>query len=246
MPEHDVTFDCMGCEVRLLVGTAARTSRRRAGRGGGGGLAHEFDAALSRFKPESELVALNDDPREVVPASPLRRAAVAAGRWAAERSGGLVDPTLRPGRARSRRLRRVAGRPGAAVAGGGARGRPAARIRPRPTPPRAGARCRPTRPRAPSPPAGRPHRHAAGRARAWPPTPWPCASPRVGRFAVDCARRPAGRRPRAPRRRPYDIQALHPLTGEAMRTVRDRVGARSRPRASTRACGARRGRSPTT
>jgi len=54
----------------------------------------EFNAALSRFKPESELSALNADPRERVPASELLRAAVSAGLEAAERSGGLVDPTL--------------------------------------------------------------------------------------------------------------------------------------------------------
>jgi len=54
----------------------------------------EFDAALSRFKPESELSTLNADPRECVPASELLRTAVKAGLEAAERSGGLVDPTL--------------------------------------------------------------------------------------------------------------------------------------------------------
>jgi thiamine biosynthesis lipoprotein len=54
----------------------------------------DFDAALSRFKPESELSALNADPRECVPASELLRTAVKAGLEAAQRSGGLVDPTL--------------------------------------------------------------------------------------------------------------------------------------------------------
>ena len=42
----------------------------------------------------SELSALNRDQRSAVPASDLLRAAVRAGLWAAERSGGLVDPTL--------------------------------------------------------------------------------------------------------------------------------------------------------
>lgn len=55
---------------------------------------HEFDARLSRFKPDSELCALNADPRERVPASELLRTAVSAGLAAAEQSGGLVDPTL--------------------------------------------------------------------------------------------------------------------------------------------------------
>jgi thiamine biosynthesis lipoprotein len=38
--------------------------------------------------------ALNADLRSEVPTSPLVRTAVAAGLWAAERTGGLVDPTL--------------------------------------------------------------------------------------------------------------------------------------------------------
>ena len=95
MSEHDVVFDAMGSHVRLLIGepgpgmapapAAAEAARK---------FIVEFDRALSRFKPESELCALNADPRERVPASELLRAAVAAGIAAAERSGGLVDPTL--------------------------------------------------------------------------------------------------------------------------------------------------------
>jgi FAD:protein FMN transferase len=93
--EHDVSFDAMGSHVRLLVGepgpgmapapAAAEEARR---------FVLEFDAALSRFKPESELSALNTDPRGRVPASDLLRTAVRAGLEAAELSGGLVDPTL--------------------------------------------------------------------------------------------------------------------------------------------------------
>jgi thiamine biosynthesis lipoprotein len=95
MAEHDLTFDAMGSHVRLLIGEpgpgmappaeAAEQARR---------FVLEFDAALSRFKPESELCALNADPRERVPASELLRTAVRAGLAAAEQSGGLVDPTL--------------------------------------------------------------------------------------------------------------------------------------------------------
>jgi FAD:protein FMN transferase len=95
MSEHDVIFDAMGSHVRLIIGepgpgmepapAAAEKARR---------FVVEFDAALSRFKPESELCALNSDPRERVPASELLRKAVKAGLAAAERSGGLVDPTL--------------------------------------------------------------------------------------------------------------------------------------------------------
>lgn len=95
MSEHDITFDAMGSHVRLLIGEpgpglapaaeAAEEARQ---------FIHAYDAALSRFKPASELCALNRDERERVPASPLLRQAVSAGLAAAERSGGLVDPTL--------------------------------------------------------------------------------------------------------------------------------------------------------
>jgi FAD:protein FMN transferase len=93
--EHDVSFAAMGSHVRLLIGepgpgqppaAAAAAEARR--------FLVEFEAALTRFDPGSELCALNRDPRERVPASPLLRRAVAAGLVAAEQSGGLVDPTL--------------------------------------------------------------------------------------------------------------------------------------------------------
>jgi FAD:protein FMN transferase len=93
--EHDVTFDAMGSHVRLLIGepgpgmAAAAVAAEQARQ-----FVVAFEAALSRFKPESELCALNEDPRERVPASELLRAAVRAGLAAAKRSGGLVDPTL--------------------------------------------------------------------------------------------------------------------------------------------------------
>jgi thiamine biosynthesis lipoprotein len=95
MPEHDVIFDAMGSHVRLLIGepgpgmAPAPAAAERARQ-----LIVEFDATLSRFKPGSELCALNADPRKCVPASELLRTAVKAGLEAAERSGGLVDPTL--------------------------------------------------------------------------------------------------------------------------------------------------------
>lgn len=93
--EHELSFDAMGSHVRLLIGepgpdmepAAAAAERARL-------LIEDFDAALSRFKPDSELCALNCDPREVVPASALLRRAVRAGLDAAARTDGLVDPTL--------------------------------------------------------------------------------------------------------------------------------------------------------
>lgn len=95
MSFQDITFDAMGCEVRLLIGkpgpnaepaaTAAEAARR---------FILEFDATLSRFRPDSELCALNADERVVIPASQLMRDAVQAGVWAAELTDGLIDPTL--------------------------------------------------------------------------------------------------------------------------------------------------------
>lgn len=94
--EHDLTFRAMGSEVRLLIGAPLlrgapspqeAAERERA-------YVEQFAERLSRFRAGSELCALNRDRRAAVPASPLLRAAVSAGLWAARRSGGLVDPTL--------------------------------------------------------------------------------------------------------------------------------------------------------
>jgi thiamine biosynthesis lipoprotein len=95
MNECDVTFEAMGCEVRLIIGAprpgerspAAAAERAQQ-------FIERFDRALSRFKPDSELCALNADPRTVVPASNLLRRAVHAGLWSADQTDGLVDPTL--------------------------------------------------------------------------------------------------------------------------------------------------------
>jgi FAD:protein FMN transferase len=82
----DVTFPSMGCEARLLVEGADPAGVRA--------FLTAFEARLTRFDARSELCALNASPDAAVPASPLLRRAVRAGLWAAERSGGLVDPTL--------------------------------------------------------------------------------------------------------------------------------------------------------
>jgi thiamine biosynthesis lipoprotein len=59
-------------------------------------LLRDYDARLSRFRPDSELSALNADRRESVPASALLREAVQIALDAARDSHGLVDPTLLP------------------------------------------------------------------------------------------------------------------------------------------------------
>jgi thiamine biosynthesis lipoprotein len=93
---HDSTFRSMGSDVRVIVhapllrtqlapAEAAAAERRYV---------EDFAQRLSRFRPDSELCALNADPAHEAPASILLRTAVAAGLWAARRSGGLVDPTL--------------------------------------------------------------------------------------------------------------------------------------------------------
>jgi thiamine biosynthesis lipoprotein len=94
--EYELRFRSMGSDVRLLIGhpllagapsPAAAAQREHA-------YVEDFAARLSRFRADSELSALNRDPRRCVKASALLRTAVRAGVWAAEHSGGLVDPTL--------------------------------------------------------------------------------------------------------------------------------------------------------
>jgi FAD:protein FMN transferase len=93
---HDTTFRSMGSDVRLIVETpllrellppAEAAVVERA-------YIEDFARRLSRFRPDSELCALNADPSPEAQASLLLRTAVSAGLWAAQRSGGLVDPTL--------------------------------------------------------------------------------------------------------------------------------------------------------
>jgi FAD:protein FMN transferase len=86
---HDLTFTCMGCRMRLLADGVDADEVRAARR-----LLEALDARLSRFRADSELSRLNADPRTTVPASPPLRGAVGAALWSAERTDGLVDPTL--------------------------------------------------------------------------------------------------------------------------------------------------------
>jgi len=93
---HDITFRSMGSDVRLIVeapllkGLPSPPQAAASERG----YIEDFAMRLSRFRPDSELSTLNADLAAEVPASILLRTAVAAGLWAAERSDGLVDPTL--------------------------------------------------------------------------------------------------------------------------------------------------------
>jgi thiamine biosynthesis lipoprotein len=87
----DLSFPCMGSTFRVLAagGTEPENAVVAAR-----ALLEGMDNSLSRFRPESELSALNRDRRTVVPASIGLREAVRAALWAAVRSGGLSDPTM--------------------------------------------------------------------------------------------------------------------------------------------------------
>jgi len=86
----DVTFLSMGSDARLVVAGRAAVTGVATARA----ILADFERRLSRFRPDSELSALNRDPAHEVGASKLLRRAVRAGLWAAERTDGLVDPTL--------------------------------------------------------------------------------------------------------------------------------------------------------
>ncbi len=94
--EHERRFDLFGSRVRLLIGEplsedlpgAAAVAMQIEG------LMRTMHRALTRFEPDSELSRLNAEASPDRAASPLLRRAIRSGIWAAEASGGLVDPTV--------------------------------------------------------------------------------------------------------------------------------------------------------
>jgi thiamine biosynthesis lipoprotein len=86
----------MGVRVQLRIGPPRDPSGPDPQRSAATARAalEELDRTLSRFSDDSELSALNADPRRVVPASPILCGAVQAALDVARSSGGLVDPTL--------------------------------------------------------------------------------------------------------------------------------------------------------
>lgn len=107
--EHVRLLALFGTSVRLLAGPPARgnTPSAQIASAAAEALLRRHHRALSRFDVHSELSLLNADPAKERRLSELTAAAIAAALWAAERSGGLVDPTLlgaleRAGYARSR------------------------------------------------------------------------------------------------------------------------------------------------
>ena len=203
-----------------------------------GGSSSSSTPTLSRFKPESELCALNADPRERVPASELLRTAVAGrprgGRAAAS---GLVDPTL-VGEIESAGY--VASRAG--VPGRAARRRRSAEAPPRQpgrarTRRRAGADSRSTTRRGTiaRPPGVRFDTGGTGKGLAA-----DLIADRLrgySRFIVDCGGdiRIGGADALVD---PYEVFVEHPLTGERAYVLQARLGRASRPRASTCGSGA--------
>ena len=94
--EHERRFDLFGTSVRILVGGPAPAGEPspELAAAVAEAVLWSCQAELTRFNPDSELSLLNADPAPSRVTSKLLAAAVAAARTAAERSGGLVDPTL--------------------------------------------------------------------------------------------------------------------------------------------------------
>lgn len=92
----DREFPLMGTHMRVVIGAPTRAGLPTSEEAADNVVAflEDYNRRLSRFRPDSELSLLNADPRETVPASDLLRDAVSAALWAAERTGGLVDPTI--------------------------------------------------------------------------------------------------------------------------------------------------------
>jgi thiamine biosynthesis lipoprotein len=80
-------FGAMGCDVLVAGATAAELARIRA-------LFEEREATFSRFRPDSELQRVNAAAGGALEVSPVFARALATALWAAETTGGLVDPTV--------------------------------------------------------------------------------------------------------------------------------------------------------
>lgn len=95
MAAHASGFACFGgwCSVSV-EGTAGRHGTPEEAVAFAREQLLGWHEQFSRFLPTSELSRVNDDPRELVPASPLMVELAAAVRVAGEATGGLVDATL--------------------------------------------------------------------------------------------------------------------------------------------------------
>ena len=94
--EHERAFDLFGTSVRILAGGPAAEGEPgpELAAAVAEALLWSCQLELTRFDPDCELSRLNADPAPARLTTKLVAAAVAAARDAADRSGGLVDPTL--------------------------------------------------------------------------------------------------------------------------------------------------------
>jgi len=95
MTELRETFSCFGGECTVIAAAdAAREHEAASAIVAAKTALLEWHDRFTRFEPTSELSALNADPRESVPVTPIMRRVVAAAAQAALDTNGLVDPTL--------------------------------------------------------------------------------------------------------------------------------------------------------
>lgn len=94
--EHERRFAIFGTRVRLLIGPPLREELPSPAVIALQleGLMRVMHERMTRFDAGSELCRLNADPRGTVEVSSLLMTGLRAAVWAAERSDGLVDPTL--------------------------------------------------------------------------------------------------------------------------------------------------------
>ena len=84
---EDRRLRVLGTDARIVTSASMADEAER--------LLCDYDGRVSGSREDSELAALNADPRETVPASALLREAVSVALHAAERTSGLVSPAPR-------------------------------------------------------------------------------------------------------------------------------------------------------
>ena len=87
-------FDCFGSRCGVLVTGSGRAGSARRGASRSSARCSDLARALLALPARERALALNSDPRETVPVSPLMARFAQAVRDAGSLSGGLVDATL--------------------------------------------------------------------------------------------------------------------------------------------------------
>ena len=88
---EELSFRAMGCEMKAVLDADGPRVRRALAQVPG--WFETWEAALSRFRPDSELSRLNDRAGQIVRASGVLWEVLQAALAAARRTGGLVTPT---------------------------------------------------------------------------------------------------------------------------------------------------------